>query len=73
MFVKRGSRKIAVTSLPPFDDGLYVAVNLDLLIREIYLAPTSPKWLYELVESVTRKYGYKKEICQSSLDEKPVY
>lgn len=57
----------------PFKDGLYIPVDLELLINKIYVAPTTPKWLHELVQAVTRKYGLKKEVCQSSLDEKPVY
>lgn len=57
----------------PFIHGVYIPIDLDLLIRKICLAPTSPKWLHELVESVMKKYGLNKELCQSSLDEKPIY
>lgn len=53
--------------------GIYMIVDLDILISKIYLAPTSPKWLFELVESVTRKYGLNKEVQQSSLEDVPVY
>ena len=60
-------------SKPLFDDGIYIAVDLDTLIDKIHLAPTSPEWLHELVESVTRKYGLSKEVLQSSLDDVPVY
>jgi hypothetical protein len=57
----------------PFEDGLYIPVDLETLIYEIYVAPSSPKWLHELVESATRKYGLNKKVRQSTLDEKPVY
>lgn len=57
----------------PFENGLYVPVDLDLLINEIYLAPTSPPWIKELVESVSMKYGLKKKVRQSELDEPPIY
>lgn len=60
-------------SKPPFDDGIYVQVDLDVLIDKIYLSPTSPKWLFELVISVTGKYNLDKEVHQSSLDTAPVY
>jgi len=56
-----------------FGDGLFISVDLGTLIDKIYLAPTSAKWLFELVESVTRKYGLDKEVLQSSLDDVPVY
>jgi len=58
---------------PLWSEGLYVPVDLDILIENIYLAPTSPKWLFDLVESVTEKYGLNKDVLQSSLDDKPVY
>lgn len=58
---------------PPFDEGLYIPVDLNLLVDRVYLAPTSPKWLFELVESVIKKYHLKKEVHQSSLDEVPVF
>jgi hypothetical protein len=60
-------------STPPFDKGLYVPVDLDVLIDRIYVAPACPKWLYELTKSVTQKYGLTKEVKQSSLDNAPVY
>ncbi len=60
-------------SKPPFDDGIYVQVDLSVLIDKISLAPTSPKWLFELVKSVTKIYGLDKAILQSSLDDVPVY
>ena len=57
---------------PRNKDGIYVPVDLNILISSIYLAPTSPRWLFELVNSVTEKYGLKKEVLQSTLDEVPV-
>ena len=57
----------------PFDSGVYISVDLGLLISRIYLAPTSPKWLFELVKSVLAKYNLDREVHQSSLDDVPVY
>lgn len=54
-------------------DGIYVNVNLDKLIQNIYVAPNSPKWLFDLVVSITKKYNLNKPMLQSGLDEKPVY
>lgn len=57
-----------------FDEyGIHVAVDLDILIERIYVAPTCPDWLFELVRSVANKYGLDKEVLRSSLDEVPVY
>ncbi len=60
-------------SKPPYSDGVGVKVNLEKLIGNIYVSPTSPKWFLNLVKSVTKKYGLNKAIFQSSLDAKPVY
>jgi hypothetical protein len=60
-------------SRPSFDDGIYVQVDLDVLIDKIYLAPTSPKWLLELIRSITEKYDLDKDVLPSSLDDAPVY
>lgn len=60
-------------SKPLFDDGIYVQLDLDVLIDKIYLAPASPKWLFELVKSITKKYKLDKDVLQSSLDDVPAY
>lgn len=68
----KGSR-IDFSITPPFGEGLYITVDLDVLIDRIYLAPACPKWLFELTKSVTKRYGVDKEVQQSSLDDTPVY
>jgi hypothetical protein len=60
-------------SKPLFDDGIYVQVDLGVLVDKIYLAPTGPEWLFELVKSITKKYELDKDVLQSSLDDVPVY
>jgi len=60
-------------SKPPFDDGIYVQVDLDVLVDKIYVAPTSPQWLLGLIKSVTKVYKLDKEVLQSTLDDVPVY
>jgi hypothetical protein len=57
----------------PLGEGIYIKVDLEKLIQNIYVAPTSPQWFVNLVKSVSKKYGLKKPILQSQLDKKPVY
>jgi len=57
----------------PFNNGLYVPVDLDTLISRIYVAPTSPEWLYTLVKSITNKYGLGEKVSQSDLDNEPFF
>ncbi len=53
-------------------DGIYVPVDLDILIDKIHLAPISPAWQFELLKSVMGKYQIDKAIIQSSMDDKPL-
>lgn len=64
---------ISERSKRPCVDGLYIPVDLDRLISRICLAPQTPKWLFELVLSVTKKYNLDKEVIPSSLDITPMY
>ena len=57
----------------PFEDGVYVPVDVDKLIRGIYLAPQTPIWLVNLIKSVVIKYRLDKEVFPSSLDTTPIY
>ena len=56
-----------------FDGGKYVPVDLDKLIENIFVSPTSPKWIQELIESLLHKYEIDKEVKMSSLSEDPVF
>lgn len=54
-------------------DGLYVPVDLDLLIERIYIAPTAPDWIFELIKNLVVKFGLEKDVTRSSLDVAPDY
>ncbi len=58
-------------SSPP--DGKWIPVKLERLIQRVYIAPTAPKWLAELIERVISRYGLKLKVEQSLLDKSPVY
>lgn len=53
--------------------GLKVKIDTKLLIKEIYLAPTSKEWYRDLVKEVINKYELVKPIINSTLDSKPVF
>lgn len=77
LFYKRSSfnhenefRLISFESIenPYFEEyGGKVLCDLNNLIDSIYVAPTSPMWFKETVESVLKKYGVNKPVIQSSL------
>ncbi len=55
-------------------NGVLVSVDLEILIHNIYVSPTSPEWFYNLVKSILNKYGLSKNVKQSSLaDDSPVF
>lgn len=47
--------------------GMNVGVNIDKLIERIYVSPIAPQWFFNVVKSVTQKYGYDFEVIQSKL------
>lgn len=53
--------------------GLYVPVNLEVLISRVFVSPTAPQWMLELLESVVNMYGLKAPVVQSDLASTPVY
>jgi len=53
--------------------GLYVKVNLNLLINKIYVSPYSKKWFIELVQSVAKRYHLKADVVNSSLKANPIF
>lgn len=59
--------------MPNKNKGINIDVNLDNLIENIYIAPTSPKWYLDLVRDVTMKYDLDKQVISSDLDKEPVY
>jgi hypothetical protein len=56
-----------------FDGGLYVDVDLDLLVEKVYISPYSKEWFCELVMSITNKYELKANVVPSTLSEEPIF
>lgn len=53
--------------------GLYVNVDVPTLVEGVYVAPTAPAWIRELIESLLRRFGYAVPVVQSSLSEAAFY
>jgi hypothetical protein len=53
----------------PLQVGEDIPVDLEVLIEKVYVSPDSPKWIYDLVVSVLKKYGLDRiEVIQSDLN-----
>jgi hypothetical protein len=47
--------------------GLYVSVEVPVLVERIFVTPTAPKWVRALIESLVKRFGYSMRVEQSSL------
>jgi hypothetical protein len=54
-------------------NGIKVDVDLNALIEQIWVAPTSPAWLRGLVEAVLKRYSINKSVHDSDLDKSPMF
>ncbi|CAN5176620.1 DUF2971 domain-containing protein [soil metagenome] len=54
-------------------DGISFNLNLNELIDEVYIAPTSPDWLFNALQDVLKKYSYSQTLIRSSLDIDPLF
>ncbi|MHA2053792.1 MAG: hypothetical protein ACW99F_09355 [Candidatus Hodarchaeales archaeon] len=55
------------------DTGIYIPVDIDILIEKVFVSPTAEKWFKELVESIMKKYDLNKKVIKSSLASDPIY
>ncbi len=55
------------------DMGLYVPVNIEKLIEGIFVSPSAPKWIANLIRSIVEKYEIEAEVVRSDLSVKPIY
>lgn len=66
-----GGRTIKVGP-PPEHRGIEIPVDLAKLIEAVYLAPSSPAWMFDVVAESMRRFDLSTVPCrQSSLDELP--
>ena len=54
-------------------DGISVDVDLNMLIEEVRVSPSSPLWLTQLVVAMCRRYKLDAKVGNSSLSQDPVY
>lgn len=52
--------------------GMFVPVNIKVLIDNIYISPTAPGWIYDLVVLICKRYKIKNKIIKSNLFDDPV-
>ena len=55
-----------------YERGRYIPVKLDTLIKEVYVSPTSPDWVLEVVEQVCNKFSFPRKPRRSDLLSSPI-
>ncbi len=55
------------------EHGVKIKVDVERLIENIYVAPSSPAWFADLVRAVIQRYGYDFPVVHSRLNEQPVF
>src|ERR1700730_3104477 len=52
------------------ESGLYVHVDILTLVERVYVAPTAPGWIRDLIASLIKRFGLEIPVVQSSLADK---
>ncbi len=55
------------------DNGKIMSCDLNTLIEEVFLSPSSPEWFLDLMNDVNKKFGVNVKVNQSRLNEEPFY
>ncbi len=67
MDIHRGTREANSKEIIP------IPIHLDTMVERVFIAPTSRPSYKPLVKSVLEKYGFDKQVKQSSLAEDPIW
>lgn len=54
-------------------NGIFIPVDLDIMIEKIYISPYSPGWIKDIVEGINKKFELNKEIVHSTVFESVDY
>lgn len=53
--------------------GVSHPVNLDVLIKNVYVSPYAPEWFAEVVRDIVKKYELNKPVLYSAMADSPFY
>jgi len=60
-------------SFSTIDLGIFVPLNLNILIKDIYIAPTANEWFSDLIKRVIKRYSFNFKVSQSNLKKNPLF
>jgi hypothetical protein len=61
------------TAMHAPNPGIWNGLDLNKLISNIYISPTSSTWFKELVDELIKKYELTIPVTQSALNEEPLF
>lgn len=71
---EQAKREYATTlTVKEIPEGLYVKVNLEMLIEKVLVSPTAKAGFENSVKSIIKKHGLAIEVVPSSLADNPIY
>jgi hypothetical protein len=50
-----------------------IPIDLEVLVEKVFIAPTTPKWVRDVVQRVLDVFGLARKIQPSSLDQRPTF
>ena len=62
---------LSVSLNPP--NGMALAIDVNLLIEDVYAAPETPDWIRDALQSVLDRFNLNRNVRRSSLSESPVF
>ena len=55
------------------ENGIYVPISIDVLVERIYIAPTTPEWVFKAIEGMISRYGLERLVSKSALSEPALF
>jgi hypothetical protein len=71
-FAHERELRVVVLSTNPVVGGQNIACNLDSLVDEIFVSPAAPGWFRDAAQAVVDRFGLRRKVRQSDLDQDPL-
>jgi hypothetical protein len=55
------------------EKGKIIKCDLNTLVEEVFLSPSSPVWFFDLINDVNEKFGINVKVSQSRLNDEPFF
>lgn len=63
----------SLNKIPGNPPGIKVNIDLNYLIENIYISPSSPEWIRNVVDKTIKRLGFNFNVIQSDINKTPIY